>query len=164
MGRKPKIPVTPAVRFLDGEGVPYTVHLYEYKLKGGTPWAASQLGVDEHAVVKTLVMEDDRKSPMIVLMHGDKMVSTKQLARHIGVKHIGPCHPDTAHKHSGYKIGGTTPFATRKAMPVYMERSILSLPTIYINAGHRGFLLGVAPGTVSDLLESIPVNVAVDDR
>ena len=162
MGRKPKMPVTPALRLLDGEGVPYTTHLYEYKPKAGTPWAASQLGVNEHAVVKTLVMEDDRKSPMIVLMHGDKMVSTKQLARHIGVKHIGPCHPDTAHRHSGYQIGGTSPFATRKAMPVYMERSILSLPTIYINAGRRGFLLGMDPNTVNRLLGAILVDVAVD--
>jgi Cys-tRNA(Pro) deacylase len=157
-----KTPVTAAVRVLRQHKVSYSDHLYGYEEHGGTTVSARELGVDEHAVVKTLVMEDERKQPLIVLMHGDREVSTKNLARHIGVKTIAPCAPDTANRHSGYMVGGTSPFGTRKAMPVYMERSIAGLPKIYINGGKRGYLVGLAPQAVIDILKPELVDVAVD--
>jgi Cys-tRNA(Pro) deacylase len=154
-------PVTPAVRVLRGAGVPFTEHLYRYEERGGTKVSARELGVDEHAVVKTLVMEDDARALLIVLMHGDLEVSTKQLARAIGRKHVQPCTPDVANRHSGYLVGGTSPFGMRKAMPVYVERTILALPRIYINGGARGFLVGIAPADLVKLLNPTPVEVGI---
>jgi Cys-tRNA(Pro) deacylase len=154
-------PVTPAVRMLRGAGVPFTGHLYRYEEHGGTRVSARELGVDEHAVVKTLVMEDDEHAPLIVLMHGDLEVSTKQLARAVGRKHVEPCRPDVANRHSGYLVGGTSPFGTRKAMPVYVERTILELPRIYINGGARGFLVGIAPADLVRVLNPTPVEVGL---
>lgn len=154
-------PVTPAVRVLRAAGVAFTEHLYRYEEHGGTRVSARELGVDEHAVVKTLVMEDDTRAPLIVLMHGDLEVSTKQLARAIGCKHVEPCKPDVANRHSGYLVGGTSPFGTRKAMPVYVERTILDLPRIYINGGARGFLVGLAPPDLERVLNPTPVGVGI---
>lgn len=158
---KDKFPVTPATRFLKQNNVAFTPHLYAYEERGGTAVSARELGVAEHSVIKTLVMEDDHKQPLIVLMHGDCEVSTKELARQLGVKTVAPSSPDTAHKHSGYLVGGTSPFGTRKAMPVYMEQSIVELETIYLNGGKRGFLVGVAPQVVIDLLKPTLVTVAI---
>jgi Cys-tRNA(Pro) deacylase len=160
---KEKTPVTAAIRELRSHNVAFTDHLYEYEEKGGTAVSARELGVDEHAVVKTLVMEDDAKQPLVVLMHGDLKVSTKELARVIGVKTIAPCNPDTANRHSGYVVGGTSPFGTRKEMPVYMEQSILELPRIYINGGKRGYLVGVDPKEVARVLAPVMVKVGIDD-
>ena len=154
-------PVTPAVRVLRGAGVPFTEHVYRYEEHGGTKVSARELGVDEHAVVKTLVMEDDARSPLIVLMHGDLEVSTKQLARAIGRKHVEPCKPDVANRHSGYLVGGTSPFGTRKAMPVYVERTILDLSRVYINGGARGFLVGIAPADLVRVLTPTLVEIGV---
>ena len=154
-------PVTPAIRVLRAAGVPFTGHLYRYEEHGGTRVPARELGVDEHAVVKTLVMEDDGRAPLIVLMHGDLEVSTKQLARAVGCKHVAPCTPDVANRHSGYLVGGTSPFGTRKAMPVYVERTILGLPRIYINGGARGFLVGIAPADLVHVLSPTPVDVGI---
>lgn len=156
-----KVPVTAAVRVLRQHKAAFTDHLYEYEEHGGTTVSARELGVDEHAVVKTLVMEDDAKRPLVVLMHGDREVSTKNLARLIGVKTIVPCTPDTANKHSGYMVGGTSPFGTRKAMPVYMEQTIAELPRIYINGSKRGYLVGLDPRVVLDILRPTLVNVAI---
>lgn len=154
-------PVTPAIRALRNAGIAFTEHLYRYEEHGGTRVSARELGVDEHAVVKTLVMEDDTRSPLVVLMHGDLEVSTKQLARAIGRKHVEPCKPEVANRHSGYLVGGTSPFGTRKAMPVYVERSILDLPRMYINGGARGFLVGLAPADLMRVLDPTPVDVAI---
>ncbi len=161
MSHKKKLPVTPAIRMLRKAGVAFADHPYEYEEKGGTATSARELGVDEHAVVKTLIMEDDRKRPLIVLMHGDCEVSTKQLAREIGVKRVVPCAPEAADKHSGYRVGGTSPFGTRRKMPVYMQQSILDVDRIYINGGHRGYLIGIDPQDVARILNTIPVNVAL---
>jgi Cys-tRNA(Pro) deacylase len=158
---KDKTPVTPAVRMLRAAGVSFTEHPYAYEEKGGTAVSARELGVDEHAVVKTLIMEDERKSPLIVLMHGDRQVSTRELARVMGVKSVAPCTPDTALKHSGYQVGGTSPFGTRKQMPVYLEETILELPWIYINGGKRGFLVGIDPKEVTRLLKPVLVRVGI---
>jgi Cys-tRNA(Pro) deacylase len=155
-----KVPVTAAVRVLRAAGVVYSEHPYDYEEKGGTAVSARELGVDEHCVVKTLVMEDDRKRPVVVLMHGDRQVSTKELARAIGAKGVAPCSPETANRHSGYAVGGTSPFGTRHAMPVYMEETILELPKIYINGGRRGFLVGMSPGDVVRILSPVLVKVA----
>ena len=154
-------PATPAVRVLRAAGVAFTEHLYRYEEHGGTRVPARALGVDEHAVVKTLVMEDDDRAPLIVLMHGDLEVSTKQLARAIGRKHVEPCKPEVANRHSGYLVGGTSPFGTRKAMPVYVERTILDLPRIYINGGARGFLVGIAPADLVRVLNPTVVDVGI---
>ena len=135
-------PSTNATRLLRASGVEFTEHLYRYEEKGGTRVSARELGVDEHAVIKTLVMEDDAKRPLVVLMHGDREVSTKGLARVIGAKTVTPCKPDVADRHSGYQVGGTSPFGTRKEMPVYVERTVLALPRVYVNGGSRGFLVG----------------------
>jgi Cys-tRNA(Pro) deacylase len=156
-----KTTATTAVRALRAAGVPFTDHPYSYEEKGGTAVSARELGVDEHCVVKTLVMEDEAKNPLVVLMHGDRQVSTKELARTIGVKTVTPCSPETAQKHTGYPVGGTSPFGTRKAMPVYMEESILDLPKIYINGGKRGYLVGVDPKDVSRVLNPKRVRVAI---
>lgn len=158
---KVKVPVTAATRFLKDAKVEYTPHLYSYEERGGTTVSARELGVAEHAVIKTLIMEDDSKSPLIILMHGDKEVSTKELARTIGVKTVSPCQPETAFKHTGYQVGGTSPFATRKEMPVYIEESIQDLDVIYINGGKRGFLVGLSPQVLKDLLKPVPVNVGI---
>lgn len=157
---KEKPPVTPAVRALRAAGVQFTDHLYPYEEKGGTAVSARELCVDEHSVVKTLVMEDEGKNPLIVLMHGDRQVSTKELARIMGVKHVAPCSSETAHRHTGYVVGGTSPFGMRKELPVYLERSILSLPRIYVNGGRRGYLVGVDPKEVALMLKPVLVNVA----
>jgi Cys-tRNA(Pro) deacylase len=154
-----KPPVTAAVRVLRDHHVEFTHHPYEYEERGGTEVSARELGVDEHAVVKTLVMEDDAKRPMIVLMHGDREVSTKNLARHLGVKSIAPCDPATADRHSGYQVGGTSPFGTRKAMPVYMQRTIADLPYLYVNGGKRGYLVGMKPGDLVRVLKPVAVDV-----
>ncbi|MFO0583352.1 MAG: Cys-tRNA(Pro) deacylase [Anaeromyxobacter sp.] len=157
-----KTPSTPATRLLREAGVPYTEHLYRYEEKGGTRVSARELGVEEHAVVKTLVFEDDAKAPLIVLMHGDREVSTKALARQLGRKAIDICKPEVANRHTGYQVGGTSPFGTRKAMPVHVERSILDLPRIYVNGGSRGFLVGIAPADLVRVLSPVPVDVAIE--
>jgi Cys-tRNA(Pro) deacylase len=156
-----KPPVTAAVRALRAAGVLFTDHLYAYEEKGGTAVSARELRVDEHCVVKTLVMEDERKNPFVVLMHGDRQVSTKEMARIMGVKSVSPCSSEAAHRHTGYVVGGTSPFGTRKALPVYMEESILSLPRIYINGGKRGYLVGVDPKEVARILKPVLVNVGI---
>ena len=156
---------TPATRLLRQRGVAFTEHPYAYVEHGGTAESARQLGVDEHAVVKTLVMQDERARPLVVLMHGDRKVSTKNLARQIGAKSVEPCAPEVAQRHSGYLVGGTSPFATRRAMPVYVERSVLALDRLYINGGRRGYLVGIEPGVLGALLGAVPVDCAlVDDR
>ena len=153
---------TPATVFLKSQKIPYTEHEYEYVEHGGTEVSASSLGVPEHAVVKTLVMQDEDAKPLIVLMHGDKMVSTKNLARQAGRKRIEPCRPEVAQRHSGYQVGGTSPFGTRKKMPIYLERTILDLQRIYINGGRRGFLVGIAPREISRTLAPLLVDAALD--
>ncbi|GAB4061887.1 Cys-tRNA(Pro) deacylase [Uliginosibacterium sediminicola] len=155
-----KTPVTAAVRVLRQHKAEYSDHLYAYEEKGGTAVSSRELGVDEHAVIKTLIMEDEQHRPLIVLMHGDREVSTKNLARHLGVKTISPCAPATADRHSGYQVGGTSPFGTRKAMPVYMQASIAALPKIYINGGKRGYLVGLSPQVVIDILKPELVDAA----
>ncbi|KPC55050.1 Cys-tRNA(Pro) deacylase [Amantichitinum ursilacus] len=156
-----KAPVTAAIRVLRQHKAAYTEHLYDYEEKGGTTASARELGVDEHTVVKTLIMEDENKQPLVVLMHGDCEVSTKNLARLRGCKSIHPCSPDIANKHSGYMVGGTSPFGTRKAMPVYMQDSVLQLARIYINGGKRGFLVGISPADVQRILQPTLVDVAI---
>jgi Cys-tRNA(Pro) deacylase len=158
---KEKTPVTPAVRTLRAAGVQFTDHLYAYEEKGGTAVSARELGVDEHCVVKTLIMEDDKKNPFIVLMHGDRQVSTKELARVIGARAVTPCTPETAQRHSGYMVGGTSPFGTRKEMPVYLEETIPGLPKIFINGGKRGYLVGLDPKEVVRLLKPALVKVGI---
>lgn len=138
-------PETPATKFLHQHGIAHSTHLYDYEEHGGTRVSSRELNVDEHAVIKTLIMEDEFAKPLIVLMHGDCKVSTKELARQTGRKKVEPCRPDVAHRHSGYLVGGTSPFGTKKRMPIYVEKSILDLPLIYINGGKRGFLVGVHP-------------------
>jgi Cys-tRNA(Pro) deacylase len=142
-------------------GVDFTEHLYKYIERGGTAEGARQLGLDVHLLVKTLVMEDELKRPMIILMNGDQEVSTKELSRILGVKRVGPCTPETAQKHSGYMVGGTSPFGTRKEMPIYVEETILTLPRIYINGGKRGYLLGIDPQALMHLLGAVPVKVGI---
>ena len=158
---KDKHPVTAAVRVLREHGVAFTHHPYTYEERGGTEVSARELGVDEHAVIKTLVMEDDAKRPLVVLMHGDREVSTKNLARLLHVKTVAPCAPAVADRHSGYQVGGTSPFGTRHAMPVYMERTIADLPYVYINGGRRGYLVGMAPADLVRVLTPAPVDVAI---
>ena len=156
-----KFPVTLATRWLQTRGIAFGSYLYPYRNHGGTAHSAQCLKVDEHCVIKTLVMEDEHRQPLIVLMHGDCQTSTKELARLLGVKVIAPCDPVTAHKHSGYLVGGTSPFGVRKTMPVYMEASILDVPLIYLNGGKRGFLISLAPPEVLRLLQPTLVNVAI---
>lgn len=157
---KDKIPVTPAIRLLRQEKVAFTPRLYAYEERGGTAVSARELGVDEHCVIKTLLMEDENKQPLIILMHGDMEVSTRQLARTVGARSISPCTPDVANRHSGYQVGGTSPFGTRRKMPVYMEETIAGLPVIYINGGGRGFLIEMDPREMMRVLEPVPVRVA----
>jgi Cys-tRNA(Pro) deacylase len=153
---------TPATVFLKARRVAYTEHEYAYVEHGGTAESARALGVEEHHVVKTLVMQDEAGKPLLVLMHGDRTVSTKNLARQAGVKRIEPCRPEVAQRHSGYQVGGTSPFGTRKKLPVYLERSVLALPKIYINGGRRGFLVGIAPGEIVRTLQPALVEVALE--
>ena len=152
---------TPATQFLRRRGVAFSEHVYDYVEHGGTAESARQLGVDEHAVVKTLVMQSEKGDPLVVLMHGDRQVSTKNLARAIGVKSVEPCSADAAERASGYQVGGTSPFATRKAMPVYVESTILGLERICINGGRRGYLVGISPGVLIELLGATPVSCAI---
>ena len=153
--------MTPATAFLKAKEVPFTEHTYEYVEHGGTEVPALALRVPEHQIVKTLVMEDEAKKPLVVLMHGDRKVSTKNLARQIGAKSVEPCKPEVANRHSGYLVGGTSPFGTRKAMPVYIEESILALPRIVLNGGRRGYLVGIDPQVCVQLLDAKPVNCAL---
>ncbi|MEO8408488.1 MAG: Cys-tRNA(Pro) deacylase, partial [Oxalobacteraceae bacterium] len=157
MAKKEHISETPATQFLRKHGIAFSEHPYAYEERGGTAVSAQELGVDEHCVVKTLVMQDEAAKPLIVLMHGNRKVSTKNLARQIGAKSVEPCKPEVANKHSGYLVGGTSPFATRKTMPVYIEQSILQLPRILINGGRRGYLVGLAPTVCVQLLDARPV-------
>jgi len=155
-------PETPATRFLRQQQIPFSTHLYAYEDHGGTKVSSRELNVAEHAVVKTLVMENESRQPLIILMHGDRKVSTKELARQAGHKQISPCDPAVAQRHTGYMVGGTSPFGTRKAMPLFMERSILDLPLIYINGGKRGFLVGVHPHDILRILKPTIVTVALE--
>jgi len=157
---KDKFPVTPAIRFLRDNQVDFIERPYKFEEEGGTEVAAKALGVDEHLVIKTLVMEDDQKNPIIVLMHGDRQVSTKELARAIGVKSVVPCIPEVALKHTGYPVGGISPFGKKKILPVYVEETILTLPKILINAGRRGLLCEMSPANLARILNPIPVRVA----
>ena len=158
-----KTTATPATTFLDQQGVAYTEHFFEYVEHGGTGASSSALGVPEHEVVKTLVMETESGNPLIVLMHGDRKVSTKELARTAGVKRIFPCKPEVAQRHTGYLIGGTSPFGTRKPMPIYLERSVLALPRIFINGGRRGYLLGMDSAELARVLAPVLVDVALQE-
>lgn len=161
MSKPEHAPETPATKFLKANKVSFTPHLYAYEEHGGTRVSARELGVDEHAVVKTLVFEDENAKPLIVLMHGDCKVSTKELARQIPCKKVEPCKPEVANRHTGFLVGGTSPFGTKKAMPVFVERSILELPLIYINGGKRGFLVGIDPAVLSSQLKAKPVDAAL---
>lgn len=163
MANKEHVSETPATQFLRKHQVAFSGHPYTYEDKGGTAVSARELGVDEHSVVKTLVMQDEAARPLIVLMHGDCKVSTKNLARAIPCKSVEPCKPEVAQRHSGYQLGGTSPFGTRKALPVYVEESILALPTIYINGGRRGYLVGIDPKVLPGLLGAKAVNCALED-
>ena len=154
---------TPATRLLRQRGVAFTEHPYDYVEHGGTAESARQLDVDEHAVVKTLVMQDERARPLIVLMHGDRKVSTKNLARQIGVKSVEPCAPEVAQRHTGYLVGGTSPFGTKRNMPVHVERTVLALPRILINGGRRGYLVGIEPAVLTALLGAVAVDCALAD-
>lgn len=160
MSRKEHASETPATAFLRQHGVNFTQHLYDYVEHGGTAESSRQLGVPEYTVVKTLVMQDQDTKPLIILMHGDRQVSLKNLARQIGAKRVEPCKPETAQRHTGYQVGGTSPFGMRKEMPLFVERSILELPLIYINGGRRGFLVGIAPQVLSGVLHARPVDCA----
>jgi len=153
---------TPATRWLREHSIAFGEHPYAYEERGGTAVSARELGVDEHSVVKTLVMEDEAKKPLVVLMHGDRQVSTRNLARQAGRKHVDPCDPAVAQRHSGYQVGGTSPFGTRKPMPVYVERSILALPVIYINGGRRGFLVSIDPAVLVSALAAVAVDCALE--
>lgn len=162
MARKDRhVSETPATSWLKARGVVFTEHPYDYVEHGGTAESARQLGLDEHAVVKTLVMQDERGEPLLVLMHGDRQVSTKNLARAIGARSVEPCKPEAAQRASGYLIGGTSPFGTRKDMPVYVEETVLGLPRICINGGRRGFLVGLEPRVLVELLGARPVHCAL---
>lgn len=154
---------TPATRFLDERRVRYTEHTYQYVEHGGTAVSSESLGVPEHEVVKTLVMEDEERSPLIVLMHGDRKVSTKELARQAGRKRVAPCKPEVAQRHTGYQVGGTSPFGLRKPLPIFVERSILDLPQLYINGGRRGFLVRLSPSDLVRVLAPNAVSVALND-
>jgi Cys-tRNA(Pro) deacylase len=162
MAKKPAhVSETPATQFLRRHGVAFTEHVYDYVEHGGTGESSRQLGVPEHEVVKTLVMQDERGEPLVVLMHGDRQVSTKNLARQIGVKSVEPCRPEVAQRHSGYLVGGTSPFGTRRAMRVFVEHSVLPLPRILVNGGRRGYLVGIAPTVLAELLGAKPVHCAL---
>jgi len=155
-----KHPVTMAIRVLRQHDVAFTPHLYDWEPRGGTAASAAALGVDEHAVIKTLIFEDHTRAPLCILMHGDREVSAKNLARFLAVKQVAPCTPEVADRHSGYQVGGTSPFGLRRAMPIYVERSITELPRIFINGGARGFLVELAPADLLRVLTPVPVDVA----
>jgi Cys-tRNA(Pro) deacylase len=155
-------PITSAIRFLRDKKVSFEPYSYEYEDRGGTAVSSRELGFDEHHIIKTLIMEDDRKRPMIVLMHGDRQVSTKNLARELKVKSVTPCEPEVANRHSGYVVGGTSPFATRKAMPVIMQKTIAKLPFILINGGKKGFLIKISPSVLLEHLSPQLLDIAVD--
>jgi len=161
MARKNHVSETPATQWLRAQGIAFTEHPYDYVDHGGTAESARQLGVPEHEVVKTLVMQDDAARPLVVLMHGDRQVSTKNLARAIGVKSVEPCKPEVAQRHSGYLVGGTSPFGFRKAVPVYVEQGILALPRVLINGGRRGYLVGIASAVLVERLGAVPVNCSL---
>lgn len=162
MAKKDKhVSETPATQWLKARQVPYTEHVYDYVDHGGTAESARQLGRPEHEVIKTLVMQDDKAEPLIILMHGDKQVSLKNLARAIGVKQVEPCKPEVAQRHSGYMVGGTSPFGTRKDMRVFVEATVLDLPGILINGGRRGYLVGLPPQVLVELLAAKPVQCAI---
>ena len=161
MGKKEHVSETPATALLKANGVAFTEHPYEYLEHGGARHSAQVLGLDPYSVIKTLVMEDEKGKPLLVLMHGDRKVSTKNLARQIGAKSVQPCQPEVANRHSGYLVGGTSPFGTRKAMPVYIEETVLSLPRIAINGGRRGYLVGIAPQVCVQLLQARLVHCAL---
>lgn len=163
MAKKEHVSETPATRFLKQHGVAYTEHPYVYEEHGGTAVSARELGVDEHRVIKTLVMQDEAARPLIVLMHGDRKVSTKNLARQIGCKSVEPCKPEVANRHSGFLVGGTSPFGTRKQMPVYVEESIFMLDRIYINGGRRGYLVGIDPKILPAVLPVKNVSCALEE-
>jgi Cys-tRNA(Pro) deacylase len=163
MAKKEHISETPATQFLRKHGVAFSEHPYAYEEHGGTAVSARELGVDEHAVVKTLVMQDEGAKPLIVLMHGDRKVSTKNLARQIGCKSVEPCKPEVANRHSGFLVGGTSPFGTRKAMPVYVEQTILDLAKIYINGGRRGYLVGIDPKVLTSVLPAKAVSCSLEE-
>ncbi|MBH9578183.1 Cys-tRNA(Pro) deacylase [Inhella proteolytica] len=154
------VSATPATDWLRAHGIPFTEHPYDYVEHGGTAESARQLGLDEHSVVKTLVMQDEDAKPLVVLMHGDRQVSLKELARQIPCKKVEPCKPEVAQRHSGYQVGGTSPFGLRKAMPVYVQASVLALPRICINGGRRGFLVGIDPRVLTDALGAKAVDCA----
>lgn len=158
---KERFPTTQAIRKLKEHGVDFSLHPYKYEEKGGTTVAAAELNVDEHLVIKTLVMEDDKGHPLLILMHGDKRVSTKALAKARGVKTVRPCDPQVTHRHTGYSLGGISPFGTRRPLKVYVEASIMNLPKIYINAGKRGLLAELSPRDLARILNTTPVNVAI---
>jgi Cys-tRNA(Pro) deacylase len=160
MSRNEHSPETPATQFLKGHKVSFSSHLYAYEEHGGTKVSARELNVSEHAVVKTLVFADENGKPLLVLMHGDRKVSAKELARQAGCRKVEPCAPEVAHRHTGYLVGGTSPFATRKALPIYLEKTILDLPLIYINGGRRGFLVGIHPHDLLRVLQPVIVEVA----
>lgn len=162
MAKPSHVSETPATAFLKKNRVSFTEHAYEYEDRGGTRVSAEKLGVPEHAVVKTLVMEDEDKKPLVVLMHGDRDVSTKNLARQLGKKRVEPCTPEVAQRHSGYQVGGTSPFGLRKPMPIYVERSILALERIWINGGRRGFLVALDPSELARVTRATPVDVALE--
>ena len=164
MARKEHVSETPATAFLKARGVAYTEHPYEYLEHGGAQHSAQVLGLDPFTVVKTLVMEDEKARPLLVLMHGNRTVSTKNLARQIGAKSVQPCKPEVANRHSGYLVGGTSPFGTRRQMPVYVEESILALPRIVLNGGRRGYLVGMAPQVCVRLLGARPVRCALAEQ
>ncbi len=158
---KNRFPVTPAIRVLKDSGISYTLHSYKYEEKGGTKSAADELNVDEHQVIKTLVMQNERREPVVVLMHGDKQVSTKAFARALKVKTIRPCKPEVAHRHTGYFVGGISPLGPKKQLKTYYETSIVDLSYIYINAGRKGLLARISPEELVKMIEAIPVNVAI---
>ena len=162
MAKDKRVSETPATQMLKKLGIPYTEHTYEYIEHGGAMESARQLGVDPHHVAKTLIMEDEQARPLIVIMHGDCEVSTKNLARQIGVKKVSPCKPEVAQRHSGYMVGGTSPFGTRKKMPVWVESGLMELPRIYLNGGRRGYLVGLAPEALKQGLNAATVNVALE--
>ncbi|MDM9559524.1 MULTISPECIES: Cys-tRNA(Pro) deacylase [Bordetella] len=162
MSKARHVSETPATQMLKRHHISYTEHTYDYVDHGGAGEAARQLGLDPHAVVKTLIMEDEAARPLVVVMHGDREVSTKNLARQAGLKKVAPCHPEVAQRHSGYQVGGTSPFGTRKRMPVWVEAQVLDYPVVYINGGRRGYLIGIDPQVLVSLLDARPVSVALE--
>lgn len=163
MSKKEHVSETPATHLLRKQGLVFSEHPYAYEERGGTEVSARELGVNEHHVVKTLVMQDESGKPLIVLMHGDRKVSTKNLARQIGCKSVEPCKPEVASRHSGYQVGGTSPFGTRKVMPIYVEQSVMALDKIYINGGRRGYLIEISPVEMQKVLSMTPVNCALQE-